>query len=160
MRKYDIITSKFKRENLIDTIASYQLYYQQSIGKLVNETSFDENKVEELALDVDPENVLNTMVEIISTFNKEENFDFIFADNIRVNAMIHALKDFTLKNEELDKEEKIYETFYEKIMDDKFFTVAMGIYFEEELKDRVDYWKGLISKKTAKELKESALKQI
>jgi len=160
MKKHDITTSKFKQENLIKTVASYQLYYQLSISKLIEESSFDKSKIDELGLDIDPENVFNTMIEIIDTFNKEDNFDFIFKDNIRVNALIHALKDFTLRNEELDNEEKIYDTFYEKIMNDEFFNLSMSIHFEEELKDRIEYWKKLISKKTARELKESAIKQI
>ncbi len=160
MKKHDLITKLFKRENLIDCVASYQLYYQIALGVYIKESSFDENKVEELGLDIDPENVFNTIIQIVTNFSKEDDFDSIFNDNIKINAMLHSLKDFTLKNEELDKEEKIYDTFHERIMNDEFFTMNMHIYFEEELSSRVDYWKDLINKKTARELKESALKII
>ncbi len=160
MRKQDIIANKFKRENLINIMAKYQLYYQIALGEIIEKSSFDKEKVEDLNLDIDPENVLNTMTEVINTFRKEKDFDSIFEDNMKVNAMIHALKDFTLKYEELNKKESIYDIFYEKIINDQFFTLSMQVFFSEELKSRIDYWKKLISSETAKELKESALKII
>lgn len=160
MKKHDLITKYFKRENLVDVVSSYQLYYQISLGVYVKETSFDESKVEELNLDISPENVFNTMMQLIATFNKEKDFDAVFKDNIKVNAMVHALKDFSVKNEELDKKENIYDTYYAKIMNNTFYTVNMHIFFDDEYKTKVNYWKELISKKTARELKESALKMI
>jgi len=160
MRKQDIIANKFKRENLINIMATYQLYYQITLGEIIEKSSFDKEKVADLNLDIDPENVLNTMTEVINTFKKEEDFDSIFEDNMKINAMIHALKDFTLKYEELNKKENIYDDFYEKIINDRFFTLSMQVFFSEELKSRIDYWKKLISNETAKELKQSALKII
>ncbi len=160
MRKQDIIANKFKRENLINIMAAYQLYYQITLGEIIEKSGFDKEKIVDLNLDIDPENVLNTMIEVISTFRKEEDFDSIFEDNMKINAMIHALKDFTLKYDELNKKENIYDEFYEKIINDQFFTLSMQVFFSEELKSRIEYWKKLISKETAKELKESALKMI
>jgi hypothetical protein len=160
MKKHDLITKLFKVDNLINSVASYQLHYQISLGVYIKESSFDESKVEDLGLDIDPENVFNTIIQIVTSFSKENDFDSIFNDNMRINAMLHSLKDFTLKNEDLDKEENIYDTFYKRVMDDEFYTMNMHIYFEEELKSRVEYWKNLINKKTARELKESALKMV
>jgi len=160
MKKHDLVTKYFKRENLVDAMAAYQLYYQISLGSFIKESSFDEEKINELDLDISPENVCNTIIEIIQSFHKEEDFDFIFNDNIKFNAMIHALKDFTLKNKELDEEEKMYDTFYEKIENDKFYTVNMNIFFESEIKNKIEEWKDIINKKTARELKESAFKII
>ncbi len=160
MKKQDLVAKYFKQENLIETVASYQLYYHISLGTYINESSFDKEKLEELDLDISPENVFNTMVEIINNFHKEKDFENIFNDNIKVNAMLHSLKDFTLTNEELNKKENLYDNFHEKIMDDKFFSASMFILFEDEIKDKKIHWKDLINKKTAKELKESALKMI
>lgn len=160
MKKQQILDKEFTREKLANTIASYQLYYQITLGDLIQSTSIDKEKLDEEGLDINPENVLNTMIEIINSFAKEDNFDSIFEDNMRVNAMIHALKDFTTKFEDLNKESNIYDTFYEKIMEDKFFTISMQVLFSEELKSRTDFWKNLINKETAKELKASALKLI
>lgn len=160
MRKQDIIASKFKRENLINIMASYQLYYQITLGDIIENCSFNKENLDELGLDVEPENVLNTMTEIINSFSKEDDFDSIFDDNIKINAMLHAVKDFTTKYEELDKKENIYDTFYAKIMNDQFFTISMQMFFSEEIKERTEYWKKLISNETAKELKESAYKII
>ena len=158
MKKHDLITKYFKRENLVDTMAAYQLYYQIALGAYIKESSFDESKIDELALDISPENVCNTIIQIINSFHKEKDFDLIFNDNIKFNAMIHALKDFTLKNKELDDEENIYDTFYEKIINDTFYTINMNIFFETEIKIKINEWKDFINKKTARELKESAFK--
>jgi hypothetical protein len=160
MRKHDLVTKYFKRENLVDAMAAYQLYYQISLGSYIKESSFDEEKIDELGLDISPENVCNTIIQIINSFHKEKDFDDILNDNIKINAMIHALKDFTLKNKELENEENIYDTFYEKITNDNFYTVNMNIFFESEIKNKIDEWKDLISNKTARELKESAFKII
>lgn len=159
MKKKQIIDKEFTREKLANTIASYQLYYQITLGELIQATSIEKEKID-TEFDINPENVLNTMIEIINSFAKEDDFESILEDNMRVNAMIHALKDFTIKFEELDKKENIYVSFYEKIMDDKFFTISMQMLFSEELKQRVDFWKNLINKESAKELKTSALKLI
>lgn len=158
MKKQDLIAKYFKQENLAKCVAEYQLYYQISLGTFINKSSFDNERLEELDLDISPEHVFNTMMEIIKNFHNEKDFEEIFDDNIKVNAFIHALKDFTSKNQDLDKEEKIYDTFYEKIMNDEFYNVSMHILFEEEFKNKKEYWSSLISKKTARELKESALK--
>lgn len=159
MKKKQIIDKEFTREKLANTIASYQLYYQITLGELIQATSIEKEKID-TEFDINPENVLNTMIEIINSFAKEDDFESILEDNMRVNAMIHAVKDFTIKFEELDKKENIYVSFYEKIMDDKFFTISMQMLFSEELKQRVDFWKNLINKESAKELKTSALKLI
>ena len=129
MSKQDIISSKFKHENLVKIMATYQLYYQITLGDIIEKSGFEKEKIDEVNLDINPENVLNTMTEIINTFRKDDDFDSIFDDNIKINAMIHALKDFTLKYEELDKKENIYDTFYEMIINDKFFTFSMQVFF-------------------------------
>ena len=81
MNIQDRINENFTRENIVNTVASYQLYYQLAVGVYVKETSFDQKetmkKVQDLNLDIEPENVLNTMVKLISGLNEEENFKTI-----------------------------------------------------------------------------------
>lgn len=164
MNIQDRINQNFTRDNLVGTIATYQLYYQLTLGVYIKETSFDQKqsmkKVQELDLDIDPENVLNTMVKLISGLNDEENFKILFDENIKVNAMLHSLDDFIGKNKELSNKENTYKTYKEKIENNQFYTITMQVQFDDEIKDRKIFWEKLITEDIAKELNDSAHKAI
>ena len=164
MNIQDRINENFTRENIVNTVASYQLYYQLAVGVYVKETSFDQKetmkKVQDLNLDIEPENVLNTMVKLISGLNEEENFKTLFDENIKANAMLHALDDFIGKNEELTNKETTYKTYSEKIQNEDFYNINMHVQFDDEIKDRRGFWEKLITDDIAKELNESACKVV
>lgn len=164
MKIEDRIKENFSKKNLVGTIARYELYYQIALGVFIRESSFEDEdvakKIDELKLDIDIENILNTVLKVISSFYEEEDFKMVLEDNLRLNAFLHALRDFVNKNDELENKENVYQAFHDKVMDDEFYNMKMHIYFEEELGDRVAYWETLISDKSAKELCESALKMI
>lgn len=164
MKITDRINQNFTQEKLIDTIAKYQLYYQLSLGVFVKETSFDQKDtmktVQELNLDIDVENVLNTMVKIIINFNEEKEFNAIFDDNIKVNSMMHALDDFIGKSKNLVNNENIYESYSQKIQNDKFYDINMHVQFDGEIKDRIKVWEELITNEVATLLIKSAHKAI
>ena len=160
MKKIQRIKKTFVRKELISIIASYQLYYQISLGEFVKQSDFEKEKIESLDLDIEPENVFNTIVKIIESFSEEDSFKSILDDNIKFNAMIHALNDFVNKNDEIKQDKRFYETYNEKIENDEFYTVHMHIYFEEEIDARIKYWENLISEETALALQESALKMV
>ncbi len=44
MKTQDRINEKFLRDNLIDTIAKYQLYYQIALGTYIKETTSKTSK--------------------------------------------------------------------------------------------------------------------
>ncbi len=162
MEKKNLLKQKFKKENLVDAIAKYQIYYQMALGILVKDSCFDKDemalKLQELQLDIDVENILNIIVKLIDTFYEDKEFEEIFEDNIKLNAFLHSLKDFMAKNSDLT--EKTYEVYNQKIMNDEFFDIKMQLHFQEELEERKAYWKNLITPKVAKDLEESALKMI
>lgn len=162
MKIEDRIKEIFSKDSLVSTVARYQLYYQIALGVFLKDTSFEDEdinkKIEELELDIDVENVLNTMIKIIDSFYKEEDFKSVLEDNLRVNAFLHGLKDFVDKDSTLENKDNLYETYRDKVLNDEFYDMKMHIYFEEELGDRIEYWGKLISKESAKELKDSALK--
>ncbi len=164
MKITDRINQNFTQAKLIDTIAKYQLYYQLSLGVFVKETSFDQKDtmktVQELNLDIDVENVLNTMVKIIINFNDEKEFNAIFDDNIKVNSMMHALDDFIGKSKNLVNNENIYESYSQKIQNDKFYDINMHVQFDGEIKDRIKVWEELITNEVATLLIKSAHKAI
>ncbi len=162
MKKNELIKQKFKKTNLVESIAKYQIYYQIALGILVKDSCFDKDemalKLQELQLDIDIENILNIIVKLINTFYEEKEFEEIFEDNIKLNAFLHSLKDFITKNSDLT--EKTFEVYQQKIMNDKFFDIRMQLHFQEELEERKAYWENLITPKIAMDLEESALKMI
>ncbi|AXH15350.1 hypothetical protein CP985_08965 [Malaciobacter mytili LMG 24559] len=162
MKKNELIKQKFKKTNLVESIAKYQIYYQIALGILVKDSCFDKDemalKLQELQLDIDIENILNIIVKLINTFYEEKEFEEIFEDNIKLNAFLHSLKDFMTKNSDLT--EKTFEVYQQKIMNDEFFDIRMQLHFQEELEERKAYWENLITPKIAMDLEESALKMI
>ncbi|MFV0562825.1 hypothetical protein [Malaciobacter mytili] len=162
MKKNELIKQKFKKTNLVESIAKYQIYYQIALGILVKDSCFDKDemalKLQELQLDIDIENILNIIVKLINTFYEEKEFEEIFEDNIKLNAFLHSLKDFMTKNSDLT--EKTFEIYQQKIMNDEFFDIRMQLHFQEELEERKAYWENLITPKIAMDLEESALKMI
>ncbi|RXI43643.1 hypothetical protein CRU99_06845 [Malaciobacter mytili] len=162
MKKNELIKQKFKKTNLVESIAKYQIYYQIALGILVKDSCFDKDemalKLQELQLDIDIENILNIIVKLINTFYEEKEFEEIFEDNIKLNAFLHSLKDFMTKNSDLT--EKTFEVYQQKIMNDEFFDIKMQLHFQEELEERKAYWENLITPKIAMDLEESALKMI
>ncbi|MFY9075550.1 hypothetical protein OZZ08_11355 [Malaciobacter mytili] len=162
MKKNELIKQKFKKTNLVESIAKYQIYYQIALGILVKDSCFDKDemalKLQELQLDIDIENILNIIVKLINTFYEEKEFEEIFEENIKLNAFLHSLKDFMTKNSDLT--EKTFEVYQQKIMNDEFFDIKMQLHFQEELEERKAYWENLITPKIAMDLEESALKMI
>jgi len=108
-------------------------------------------------LDIELEDVLNTVVKVITTFNDEDDFEEVFEDNIKVNAFIHALKNYIEKSEDLKDEDKIYKKYYDKIVEDKFYNVEMNIHFDDEMEERIEHWNSFIDEETAEKLREFAL---
>ncbi|RXJ86367.1 hypothetical protein [Arcobacter sp. CECT 8985] len=161
MEKEQLIRQKFQKDGLVDAISKYQIYYQMALGTLVRETCFDEDemasKLEELSLDINVENVLNVMIKLITNFHDDEDFEQIYEDNLKVNAFLHALKDFVDNNKDLTNKDKVYDSYHEKIMNDGFFDVKMQLQFADELEDRKAYWKDLITNSVSKEVLASAL---
>ena len=164
MNIQDRINQNFTRENLVETIAKYQLYYQLALGAYVKETSTNQKetmqKIQELNLDIEPENVLNTMVKLITTFSDDKDFTSLFADNIKANAMMHSLDDFIGKCDHLPNKEELYDSFCMQIQDDKFYDINMHVQYDDEIKERIKFWEKLITAEVAEDLNQSALKVI
>ena len=164
MEKIQRIEKNFTQKRLVEIMAKYELYYQITLGELLKQNAFDkkdlELKVTKLNLQSQPQNVLNTMIEIINSFYNEKNFNEIFLDNIKINAMIHALKDFTQEDKDLKNKDIVYKEYSKKIMDETFFDLKNEIHFSDELKHRIEFWNPLITQESAEQLKISALKMI
>jgi hypothetical protein len=158
------INEEFRAEKLIPTMAHYQLYYQIAMAVFINETSSNDKEISQQlkdnTWDIEPLAVLNTMKTIIENFYEEDDFSVIFQDNIKVNALLHALSDFIQNRPSLGSKEQLYATYHEQICNDTFYHVKMQIHFENEIEECMAYWKKAISSETASQLKDSAYKLL
>lgn len=100
-----LIKKYFTRDNIVDMLTQYELYYQISLGLYVYETIQDVEetykKLDELDLKLDIDRVLANIFEILVSFSKKENTEQTLYYEIRVRALIHALKDFVNNDKEL-----------------------------------------------------------
>jgi len=162
MKTQNRIKEKFLRDNLIKIISEYQLYYQIALATYIKETTKSESfelakKIEDLKLDIELEDVINTVVKVITTFNDEDDFEEVFKDNIKINAFIHALKNYIEKSKDLKDEDKVYKEYHYKIIEDQFYNVEMNIHFDDEMEERIEHWESFIDDETADKLREFAL---
>jgi len=156
------IEKYFTKDNIIDMLTQYELYYQIAIGNFAYETIQDieetYKKLDELDLQVNADVVLSNIYEIIVKFSKDEDFEDSFYYQLRVRALIHALKDFVNNDKELISVDDYIKEKSQIIIKDEFFDEEMVLQFESEYSKVFNYYDIYISDEVAKELQEK-LKQ-
>lgn len=164
MKLQQRINEQFTQEKLAVTMAQYQLYYQIAMGVFFNDTALNEKevsaKVKDSSLDIEPLHVLNTMRTLLQNFSEEEDFEAIFEDNIQINALLHALRDFIDQEDAMVNKEQCYDNYEKRILNDEFYTVKLHLHFENEWEERLGYWQNVITPDAALELKTSAYKLL
>lgn len=158
------IEEEFTKENIIRDLASYEIYYQISLGYLIAKSEFDINstyeKIEKLALDIKPENVLFTIINSIKKNYKNENFRHYFNKDLQKEASITALNDYISHDKDLIHPEFFAEDMMEKITTDKFFTADMQKRFVNVYDDEIKRWKDIITDEFIEAIKTNALQSI
>jgi len=132
----ELIEQYFTKDNIIDMLTQYELYYQISLSSYVYETLQDieetNTKMDELALRVDPNIAISNIFDILLHSSQEENFEDKFYYHLRTRALMHALKDFVNKDAELLGKEKYIEQKSDMILKDTFFDEDMKLQFESD----------------------------
>jgi len=132
----ELIDQYFTKDNIIDMLTQYELYYQISLGNYVYETLQDieetNNKIDELALRLDPNIAISNIFDILLHFSHQEDFENKFYYHLRTRALMHSLKDFVNKDEELLGKDKYIEQKSDMILNDTFFTEDMKLLFEND----------------------------
>ncbi len=136
MNLEETIKKWFTQDNLIEFLTKYELYYQISLGNYIFETmqDIDESykKIEELALEVNPNHSLGNIFDIILHFSHQEDFENKFEYYLRSRALFHSLQDFIDFDKELINKEAYLEQKSKMILEDTFFNQNMKLQLESE----------------------------
>lgn len=141
----------FKRNNIVDLITKYELYYQISLGNFVFETFLDQEdtvkKLEELSLYIKPEIVLFNIYKIIELHKDDSNLEKELENFIKKDAALQALDDFIKKDKEFIGAKYYLKVKKEDILNDKFFNQLMQYNFESNYQRTYEHYKLIINDK-------------
>ena len=149
MNLNETIKQHFARDSIVDMLTRYELYYQISLGNFVLETiqDIDETlkKLEDLNLQIEPNTALSNVFELILHNSHKDNFEDVFEYHLRSRAMMHSLKDFINKDNELLNLKDYIEQKSKEILEDKYFSENMKLQLESDYNTVYDYYNILIT---------------
>jgi hypothetical protein len=158
MKLEQAINKYFSRDNLIDSICKYQLYYQIGLGSLALQSIQDleetHKKLAELNLQIDSRKVFEAIHEIVLYLSAEENFEEKFENHLKFTALTQMLNDFVQADKELIGSEHFSNMIYEQIKDDKYFTFEMQQQLDVDYKTILPTWKATITDEIANDIKD------
>ncbi len=164
MKLKQTIEKYFSRDNLVDSICKYQLYYQLGLGNVVFQSTKDleetHKKLEVLNLQIDSNKVFESIHEIVLHLSSQDDFDDKFDKHLRFTALAQMLNDFVEADKELLNSASFTDTVYEKIKDDSYFDDKMQEQFELDFEAIVPIWQKTITEEMAIEIKDVVLEII
>lgn len=163
MNLNEAIKTYFTRENIVEILTSYELYYQISLGNFVYETIQDieeaNQKIKELNLKPTINLILSNIFELIMHSSKLENFENRFEYYIRQRATIHALKDFVNNDKDLVSVNDYIEERSELIARDEYFSENMYLQFESSYASINEYFDLMITDELSDKLQETFIEK-
>ena len=146
------LEEQFERNNLINNISLYELYYQVAMGNIISESQIEDN----MSYNIDFEQALGSLYELILDIQAFDYAEEIFERELQKQAAMDALQNFSnehleaVKNKELD-----VETFVNQINDNQFFNPAMIEICNKQMNNEITVWKDVITDDLSSQLIES-----
>jgi len=145
------IENYFKRKEIINNLARYELYYQVALGKLVNITNKKEIKYE-----IEFQLALGSIYELLKDLEKENEETISFDEELQKQSAMDALQNFANENLEELKNGKIkIEEQVNNINDGTFFNETMILICQENLNSQIEKWEEIITEDLANAIYES-----
>jgi len=145
------IENYFKRKEIINNLARYELYYQVALGKLVNIT----NK-KEINYEIEFQLALGSIYELLKDLKKENEETISFDEELQKQSAMDALQNFANENLEELKNGKIkIEEQVNNINDGTFFNETMILICQENLNSQIEKWEEIITEDLANAIYES-----
>ena len=158
MNLKEAINKYFYKDNLINSICKYQLYYQIGLGNIVFESmqDIDETykKLEELNLQINTQKVFESIHEIVLHLSQEEDFEEKFETHLRMSALAQMLNDFVEADNELIDAQPFADMIFEQIKNDTYFDEYMQEQFAEDYDSVFLNWEVIITDEVAKNVKD------
>lgn len=150
------IQKQFTQDKIIENLCKYELFYQISLHSLVRRSEFDIEstieKLDELALEIDPENVFYTIIAITRHYEKENDFKVNFEEDLQKYASVQALQDYVKNDSEMNNPEIFLESMLEVINENKFFDEKMKREFDLDYGTNLNRWKNIITETIATQI--------
>lgn len=135
------LEEEFERNNLINNVSLYELYYQVALGNIVSQTNLDQK-----SYDVNLEQALSSLYELIIDIKDLEDADDILEKELQKQAAMDAVQNFVNEHLELIKNNELeIEPFINDINDDNFFNIAMLEVCNKQKDKQIEVWKNLIT---------------
>lgn len=136
MNKSELTKYFFEPKNLLKNTTSYIVYYQIGLGNLVYGTLHDieetQNKLIELNLTLNPNDVILTTFLIASSLQNKENFTKELDKQIQLHALQLSLEHFVQNDHELFNKQSYKNQMTREIQEGSFFNSQLKIQFLKE----------------------------
>lgn len=144
----------FSRKNIINNLATYETFYQISLGKLVHLSG-----IESISFEVDFQLALGSIYELLKDLEKEKNLNEIFDDELKKQIAMDAVQFFLNENQELIMQKNFaLEPLINDINDGKFYNKEMEEVFNQNIKLITPKYEEFISEELAEAIMQSLLK--
>ena len=159
MNLNDLVQKYYTKENIVDMLTKYELYYQISLGYMVYETiqDIDETfkKLEDLNLTVNTATILSNIFELILHLSHHEDFDEKFEYHLRSRALLQSLKDFINTDKDLVNVDAYIKQKSEYIKNDTLFDENMKLQFESEYPAVHEHFDLMITENIAQQIQDN-----
>ena len=143
----------FTRNEIINNLAKYELYYQVTLGNLISLTN-----TKEIDYEVEFQLALGSIYELLKDLKTLDDKSISFDDELRKQAAMDSVQNFANVNLEILKSGEIkIEKIVNHINDGLFFNEAMKVICDENIDEQVKKWEKIITQDLAKAILESIL---
>ena len=143
----------FTRNEIINNLAKYELYYQVTLGNLISLTN-----TKEIDYEVEFQLALGSIYELLKDLKTLDDKSISFDDELRKQAAMDSVQNFANVNLEILKSGEIkIEKIVNHLNDGLFFNEAMKVICDENLDEQVKKWEKTITEDLAKAILASIL---
>lgn len=143
----------FSKNNIIENLAKYDMYYQISIGKLINIT-----KNNNASTQIEFQYALGSIYELLKDLQTLDNGEELFEDELRKQAAMDATQNFINENLQAVKESKIeIEPIINDINDGFFFNRTMIEICQSNHSKQLEKWSEIITDEVATAIMQSLI---
>lgn len=145
------IEKHFSKENCINNLAMYEMYYQIALGNLVGMT-----KTNQINADIELQYALGSVYELIKDLEQYNEEEVNFLDELKKQSAMDALQNFVNENLELVKNGTIeVEGIVNSINDDEFFNETMEQICQDNKETQLAKWGEVITDELATAIMQS-----
>ena len=139
------IKDYFQKNEIIENLAKYELFYQVTLGNLISLT-----KTKDIDYEIEFQLALGSIYELLKDLRSLNDKSISFQDELKKQASMDAVQYFANENLEILKNGQIkIENIVNHINDGLFFNEAMQIICDENLEYQIEKWKEIITDELA-----------